>query len=815
MHKTYFKLAYRSLVKNRFFSLINIFSLAIGLACCLLISLYLYHEISYDVHQKKGDRLYQLGTLSVFEGKQERFSTTPAPMAPTMNQDFPEVESHTRLMKLFQDDKTLIQYASGQEVQSFYETSGYLADSTFFRLFTYEFKEGNPLTALNDPHSVVITEAIARKLFGDAPALGKVIQINSNTNGAADYTITGVFIPSRTPSHIDARFVLSIHSGKRGPWLRSLTDMVNNNMFYSYLLLKPGTDVRQLEAKFDAFIQKYAGADLKASGRDRKQFLTPVRDIHLRADTVSNVSPGGSLDSLYILLAIALVTLMIACVNFMNLSTARSAKRAVEIGVRKVLGAERASLIRQFLLEALLLSLVSFVCSLVLAALLLPLFEQISGQPFTFTKGQYLRLSLVFLLITLFTGLAAGLYPAFYLSAFKPLQVLKGRFTNSLSAVSLRKALVVFQFVISVALIVASIAISNQMTFLRTKDLGFQKDQQLVIPLRTSTAKRMLPALKTELRSNAAIASVGASIFYPGITNTMDWLFYKQGKPADQTKQVYMNFVDETFLPTMGIQPIAGRLFSREFPADTNCRIILNEQAIRQFDFASPADAIGRSIAANWGPQPTLFTVVGVVKDFHFKDLHATVESYGFLLNTRPTANYLIAHLKSKDVQSALADIGAAWNRLNPNEPFEYSLMDQDFAKNYQAEERLASLIRCFTVIAVFISCIGLFGLTTFSVEQRTREVGIRKVLGASTAGIVLLLSRDFLKLVVFSFLIAAPLAWYFVHQWLQGFAYRAAFSVWIILSGCTLALLIAFLTISIQSVKVALSNPVKNLRTE
>ena len=815
MIKTYIKLAIRSLVKNKVFSFINIFGLAIGLTCCLLISLYIYHEFSYDTHHKNGDRLYQVGSVSSMNGETTRGAGTPAPMAKALQQEYPEIESTTRLMRAFEDDKTLLQYRQGKDIGSFYETGAYFADSTFFQLFSYVFTQGDPRTALQQPNSVVLSEDIAQKIFGSEPALNKTVHINSNTNGAYDFTVTGVFKPSSQPSHIDARFFMSFRGGGVGEWMSGITDMVNNNMFFTYLLLKPGADAKKLEAKLPAFVDKYASADLKASGRSRQQFLTAVPDIHLYANTDRNVTEGGSVRYLYILMSIALVTILIACVNFMNLSTARSSKRALEIGVRKVLGAEKAALVRQFLWEAILLSLVAFICSLLFAFLLLPLFEQVSGKEYQFTTSEVATMALGFLSISILAGFIAGIYPAFYLSAFKPVKVLKGRFSNSLGAISFRKVLVVFQFVISVALIVASTTISNQLRYLRQKDLGFEKDQQVIVPLRSSTSKDIYPSLKNEVQRSTGISHVGASFFYPGIANTTDWLLYKQGTAPDETRTVYINRIDNSYLQTLGVKPVAGRLFSGAFPGDTANRMIINEEAVRQFGFGSAQAAIGKNLAAKWGEEEHFFEIVGVVKDFHFKELRSQIEGYGFLLNPNQNFNYLVAHVKAADMKAALANIGTAWKELNPNEPFEYSFLDEDFQKNYEAEERLAAIIRYFTIVAIFISCLGLFGLTTFSVEQRTKEIGIRKVLGASTTGIVSLLSKDFLKLVVLSFLVASPLAWYFMNNWLQNFAYKAPFSIWIVIVGWSIAFGIAFLTISIQAVKVALTNPVKNLRTE
>jgi putative ABC transport system permease protein len=462
-----------------------------------------------------------------------------------------------------------------------------------------------------------------------------------------------------------------------------------------------------------------------------------------------------------------------------------------------------------------LLSLIAFIFSLLIAVLLMPVFEQVSGKQFTFSTEHYVWLIAGFLGVTLFAGLISGMYPAFYLSAFQPIKVLKGKYSNSLSAVSLRKVLVVFQFVISVALIVASVTITNQMRFLRDKDLGFQKEQQVVIPLRTSTAKAIYPTFKNQLLANPAISSAGASIYYPGIQNVTDWLLYKQGNPTDDTKQMFMNFVDDGYLQTLGVRQVAGRIFSKEFPADTANRLVINEQAVKSFGFASAEEAIGKNIAATRNGQEVLFPIVGVVKDFHFEGMHSAIESYGFLLRSEPTFTYLIAHVKGGNIQTTLGNIEATWLKLNPNEPFEYSFLDEDFQKNYLAEERLAAIIRYFTIIAIFISCLGLFGLATFSAEHRTKEIGIRKVLGANVAGIVALLSKEFLVLIGVAVIIASPIAWYAMNRWLQDFAYRINVSWQIFAVTILLVAFIAFVTISVQAIKAALSNPVKSLRTE
>lgn len=818
MIKNYFKIAWRNLVKNKVFSFINILGLTVGITSCMLITLYILNEISYDRYQKNGNNIYQLGTTFIQQGKEMNLPTTPAPMAHAMQMDFPEIEMNTRMMGLFAEDKTLMQYNDKNgESKSFYETKGYLADSTFFRMFTYKFIEGNAATALNNPNSIVLSEEIAQKIFGGQQALNKVIHISSSSNGDYDFMVTGVFRPNTRPSHIDARFFLSMKGGNIDQYIaRNGNSFATNNMFFTYLLLKPGSDTKNLLAKFPAFIDKYAGKDLKAMGFGKKQFLIALKDIHLRSGMNNDVSPSGSMPYLYILGSIALFILLIACINFMNLSTARSSKRSAEVGIRKVLGAEKGALVKQFLGESVFMSLIAFVFAFLITVFLLPSFSSVSGKNLFLSFPGDLPIIVSFFLLSIFTGLFAGSYPAFYLSAFKPIKVIKGKFSNSLAAVSLRKGLVVFQFVISVVLIIASVVISKQMKYLRSADLGFDKERQIIIPLRSGTAKNMFSSFKNELTPNSQIMSVGGSLYNPGIFNPSDNLLYKEGQSMNDAKRTRTNQVDAGYLKTLNMKPVAGRLFSEEFPGDTNYRIILNECAVKEIGFKSPQDAVNKKVYFDYQGTQYGWEIIGVVKDFHFEDMHQPITPYSYQLNSKNNEfNYLLVHAKPGDMSTLLTLIEKSWHKLNPGEPFEYSFLDDDFQKNYLAENRLSSIVSYFTLIAIIICCLGLFGLATFSAEQRIKEIGVRKVLGASVTGIVALLSKDFLKLVLIAIVIASPIAWYIMHKWLQDFAYRINIEWWIFLLAGIIATVIAFLTISYQAIKTANSNPVKSLRTE
>jgi len=588
-------------------------------------------------------------------------------------------------------------------------------------------------------------------------------------------------------------------------------------MYYTYLQLKPGANYKNLQARFPAFLDKYAGKELKAMGFSKQEFLVPLVHIHLHAGITQNdISPPGSVTYLYILGSIALFTLLIACINFMNLSTARSSKRSAEVGIRKVLGAEKGSLIRQFLGESVVLSVAAFIFAFTITELLLSAFNEVSGKQLTLTFADNFLTIIAFFGLSLFAGLLAGSYPAFYLSSFKPIKVLKGKFSNSLAAASLRKGLVVFQFFISVVLIVASVVIANQMHFLRSADLGFEKDNQIIVPLQSQPAKAAFTALQSELQKQSPIIAIGGSAFYPGIMNLYDNSFYKQGETMNDAKHTRMNYVDYDYLKTLNIQPVAGRLFSNQFPGDTANRLILNESAVQAIGFKSSADAIGKYVFNDFNSSSNRYEIVGVVKDFHFEDLHLPITPYGFVLNNNNNSyNYMVVHAKQGDANQALAALQTAWRKVDPSEPIEYSFLDSEFQKNYDAENRLASIVGYFTAIAILISCLGLFGLATFSAEQRIKEIGVRKVLGASTVSIITLLSKDFLKLVAISIIIASPVAWWAMHQWLENFTYHVSIT-WVVFAITTVAaLFIALTTISVQAIRAALANPVKNLRTE
>ena len=822
MWRNYFKIALRNLSRSKSFSAINTLGLSVGMCCCMLLLLYIRSELSFDTYHQHADNLYLLGSKSVIgQNAGQEAASVSAPYGPALKAEYPEIAQMARLFE--SDEKSLLQVReTGKPLLSFYETKGYQVDSTFFELFSYEFVEGSAKTALRNVHSVVLSEAVAHKLFGNGPALNKLIRIGGDAGMGEEFNVTGVYTDASARSHIDARFFIPIYAGDMGSFLRSgRLDFANNNMFHTYLRLQSAGsngaaagNPTQLEKKFPAFIEKYARADLKLVGFDRSLFLVGVPDLHLYSHFDSVVTPTNSILYLYILGSIALFTLLIACINFMNLSTAQSARRAAEVGVRKVLGSEQGALVRQFLGESMVLTFVAFLIALALAALFLPLFNQLTAKQLLYSELFQPTSLLAFFGLAVLTGLLAGSYPAFYLSWFSPVNVLKGRLGNSLSATTLRRSLVVFQFVVSVGLVLASFVIQEQMRYLRDKPLGFTQAQQIAIPFRSPESRASYTAFRSEILSNNQVVSAAGAQFYPGIANLSDMVFHRPDQTVEQGHDIRINRVDFDFQQTMGFQLKQGRLFSRQFPGDTANRIIVNEATLRQFQL-DPNKAVGQRLNFDWQGESTPFEIVGVVSDFHFEDLHKSIEPFAFMLSRRPGFNYLIVHINTGDMSNILTFLEQKWKSIRPDEPFEYTFLNEDFQKNYQAEARTARIVRTFTIISILISCLGLFGLATFATQQRTKEIGVRKVLGASVGSIVLLLSKDFLKLVLIAIVIASPLAWIVMNRWLQDFQYRIDIPWWVFMVAGVLAILIAFITISFQSINAALMNPVKSLRTE
>ncbi|WP_302868133.1 ABC transporter permease [Mucilaginibacter sp. L3T2-6] len=817
MIKSYIKTAWRSMMKNKFFSIVNIFGLSVGLTCCMLIALYLHYETSYDSYHKNIGNLYQVGTMTILKDvKPDKSPFTSPPVAAALKQEYPEIAECTRLLNLFTDKENLVQYTPPTgDKRSFLEGHGFLADASFFKMFDYDFIEGNS-NALHEPNTAVLSESMAKKIFGNESPINKVLHVTSNMNGDNDYKVTGVFRPKAMPSHIDGNFFLSFAGGGMEKYVQRNNDFARNNMFFTYVLLKPGTSAANLERKLPEFVKKYESVDLQKMGRDKKQFLLPVRDIHLSQEVTNNVTPPASHTYLFVLASIAVFTLLIACINFMNLSTARSSKRSAEVGVRKVLGAEKSTLVRQFLGEAMLMSFIAFLIALLFTYLLLPLFNQLSAKNIILSFSADKNILVIFLGMALLTGVIAGSYPAFYLSSFNPVKVLKGKLSNSLAVVAVRKGLVVFQFIISVVLIIASVVIARQMNYMRTADLGFAKDQQIVLPLRTDGSKAMYTALKNEIKTLPQILSVGGSAYYPGITNPSDAMFYKDGQTMADARHTRINYIDDSFLNTLQIQAAAGRLFSPEFKSDTSNKVIVNENAVKDYGFANPQKAIGQNIHYDLQGKQYTFQIIGVVKDFHYEDLHLPVTPFLFQLGGDKTGfNYLIVHAKAGNLAPVIKVLEATWHKVDHNDPFEYNFLDDEFQKNYEADNRLAGIVGYFTVVAILISCLGLFGLAAFSAEQRTKEIGVRKVLGASVSTIVSLLSVDFLKLIVASIIVASPIAWWAMNKWLQGFAYRKSIDWTIFAYTTVIAIAIGLVTIGSQAIKAAVANPVKSLRSE
>ena len=623
--------------------------------------------------------------------------------------------------------------------------------------------------------------------------------------------VTGVFNESHIKSHIPAHFFLSMRNSDVGTWVVNQTNWATNNIFYTYVKLKEGSNPLAFEKKLQPFIDHRAGTDLKAMGIIRQLFIQPVRDIYLYSDLDNEIATNGSITYLYVLGSIAFFVLIIACINFMNLSTARSMKRAKEVGIRKVLGAERKLLIWQFLGESVIMSFLALLLAIIIASLLQPLFSNYTQKNDPLFNQHTLWICVA--ILTLGTGIFSGVYPAIYLSSFKPISVLKGKLLNNFSGATIRKALVVFQFVISICLILSVVVIEQQLRYMDSQQLGFNKSQQIVLPLQSQDVVKNYQVLKTELLKNPGIKSVTGGSTYPGIANIEDMPFYAEGKSVNDVVDIALGNIDNDYFETLGLKLVAGRGFSREFTADSGS-IILNEVAVKALGY-DVQSAVGKNIYFDFQGSHNTMRIVGIVGNFNFEGLYNAIKPFAFNKVMGNRYSYLIANLRTNDYKTILKETEQSWNQINPGIPFTYSFMDKDFQQNYEKDQRMSKLVGYFTLIAILIACLGLFGLSAFAAEQRIKEIGIRKVLGASVFSIVSLLSKDFLKIVFIAICVALPLGWYILEKWLSGFDYRIHINWWMITLTCLLAILIALFTISSQAIKAAVANQVKNLRSE
>ncbi|MFB9844313.1 ABC transporter permease [Mucilaginibacter ginsenosidivorans] len=807
MIRNYLKTAFRNLKKNKGFTAINVLGLALGLATCLLIVFYVFDELSYDKFNLNTSRIYRINNEIKFGGNESASADAPAPTAAALKADFPEVEQVVR----FRDRGGNPVKKGNQNIQ---ENRMVFADASIFDVFTLPMISGDPKTALKEPRTVVITEEIARKYFNTSRAVGKILTFNDTSL----YKVTGVIknIPSQSHFHFDFFISMAgLPESKENAWF--------SNNFKTYLLLRPGADINKLQAKLPEFMRNHAGPQLQdilhltfarfeQSGNYYRFSLTPLTKIHLQSNIRDEFEANGNIQTVYIFSAIAVLILLIACVNFMNLSTARSSNRAKEVGVRKVLGSARKHLIAQFLTESIIVTLVGAVIAIFGAWAMLGFFNDLSGKQLAITSNILLWLLPSLLVFILVIGCLAGSYPALYLSGFQPIEVLKGKLAAGFKRSILRNVLVVGQFVISIGLIIGTLVIYNQLKFIQSKDVGFKREQVLTV-WDTWTLGSKAKTFKQEIKQLAGVQNATMSGYLPTDGANNNSSVFKD--PVLDQKRAILTctwFVDEDYIPTLGMKMVTGRNFSNQMATDSTA-IVINEAAAKLLVFPDPLNQKLYVPQDNMAKVMKPYHIVGVIKDFNFKSLRENVTP--MILFNSEDRGALSIRIKSANLKAVVEQVKNKWTSFSPNHQFNYSFMDQDFDKMYRTEQRTGKIAVSFTSLAIVIACLGLFGLAAYAAEQRTKEIGIRKVLGANISTIVGMLSKDFIRLVLIAIAIAAPVAWWAMHNWLEGFAYHRNVQWWIFAAAGLGAILIAFITISFQSVKAALTNPVKSLRSE
>ena len=795
----YIKIALRNLKRHKGYTFINIAGLAIGMACCILIILYIYSELNYDRYHENADRIYRLGTNFDVGKAHAKTAVSNHPICPTLSRDYPEVLNAARIRPYMQ--RTLVEYKEKQ----FFEEKIFYADNSVFDVFSFPMIRGDHKSALVTAYSLVITEDVAKKYFADEDPIGKILRLNNDS----DFTVTGIIKNVPPNSHFTFDMLCSFETlyqhnpEQRERWMGDF-----NN--YTYLLLQENYDFRELEQKFPPLIDKHIGRILKPLGGKVEFFLQPLTSIHLHSNLVGEISGNSDIAYIYIFAAIALFILLIACINFMNLSTARSAKRAKEVGIRKVLGSYRGQLIRQFLSESITYSFLAFFIALTLVQLALPLFRSLSGTTLNFQFAEISWLIPCLIGFVFLVGLVAGSYPAFFLSAFRPVRVLKGHSKAGTANSRFRSVLVVLQFAISIVLIAGTSVIMNQLHYMKERRLGFNKEHVVVLPIMEGSIMQSIETIKKELKSHNGVVSVAASSNVPGHGTSRQNAFLPEGFELNESQMMGAISIDHNFIPTFDMEVVAGRNFSPGFVTDSSKSVLINDTAAQEFGWDDP---VGKTITELTGNGITK-TVIGVVRDFHVESLHKKIEPL-YIENEPSGFDYISIRIRPRNISGTMDFLRKKWKEFDSTGTFDYVFLDESFDSQYRAEERLSTIFSYFTLFAIFIACLGLFGLASFTAEQRTKEIGIRKVLGASVYGIVILLSKEFAKWVLIANIIAWPVAYYAMNKWLQDFAYRINMGVWIFILAGVLTLIIALLTVSYQAVKAALSNPVEALRYE
>lgn len=809
MFRNYIKIAFRNLLKNKGFSFLNIAGLALGFTACFLIALFIWDEYQYDDFVPEGEQVYRIYNRHTNNEGTEDLAVTFPMIATTLGQDFPEVEQTARILML-PENKYLFEVGE----KRIYEQSGHFVDSTFFDVFPIPFKYGSGKNALDEPASIVLSSGMAERLYGSENPVGKEIIMNQTP-----LTVKGVF--EKNPKfHLQFEYLLPLSLAGIAPERMQSWGWMQ---FYNYAKLKDGANVAALQSKFQDVVHKKTKEFDQGSRGDRHEiFFQPLEDVHLySANFVYDVAQRGNITYVRALTFIAVFIMLIACFNFVNLATAKSLKRAKEVGVRKSIGASRKQLIFQFLGETVLLTFLSILLALVLTVVLLPWLNDFTGKAIPFSVLTKPLVLLIFLGLTVLVGILAGLYPAFVLSNFKPVQVLKSSAAGVKEAGKvplLRHGLVVIQFAMSILLIISAIVVYNQVNYLHNKDLGFNKEQIMFFRLRGDNMFENKDSFKAQLEQIPGVSSVSMGYGFPGDAVAGDGIkVHKEGQIENMAATQLM--VDFDYIETLDLEVIAGRDFSEDMGTDKDKAFIINETAVRNMGLGTPEKALGQKLSWNvWNNvNPDSLKegqVIGVVKDFNYKSLYEKVETT--VLQIFPDAAVKVAvKMNSANVENTIAQVETVWNRFTAEYPIEYKFLDENFEEMYQAEDKLKALLGIFTGLAIFVGCLGLFGLAAYAAERRTKEIGIRKVLGASVPNIVVLLSRDFVKLVLVAIVIASPIAWYFMRGWLQDFAYRIDMSWWIFLLAGFSAILIAILTVSFHAIKAAFRNPVRNLRTE